>query len=239
MDPAKERELLIDLLSRIQGENRPGRTADLLLQQYGCLQSIVECIPMEEDGLMLSQNARMLLSMIPALSRRREKDRMGEHPSLCTLDAAARFAASLYIGAHYEQIYLLCLDENLCLQRPVLLNEGSMREVSFYPRRIMQEALMCNAQAVILCHNHLSGWCFFSEADQIATREFLRLCTHIQMPLLDHLLVAGNQVGSMRSKAYIAETDWRASGSLSPALSLWRAAPSGGSIRLLPYGDAP
>ncbi len=102
----------------------------------------------------------------------------------------------------------------------------------------MQEALSCGAQAVILCHNHLSGWCFFSEADQNATKEFLKLCTHIQMPLLDHLLAADDQISSMRSKAHIPESDWRAASPLMPPLSRWRT-PSKSSLTLLPPDDTP
>lgn len=233
MSRSEDRELLVSLLSRIQGERQPEETADRLLSHYGSLQSVVECLPCSDDSMPVSQNVRMLLTMIPGLCRRRELERLGEHPALDTLPAAARFVRSLYIGAHYEQIYLLCLDDRLRLIRHVALGEGSVREVPFYPRRIMQEALGCGAQAVILCHNHLSSWCFFSEADQNATKEFLKLCTHIQLPLLDHLLAAGDQISSMRSKAHIPESDWRASGPLVPPLSRWRTA-SQGSLTLLP-----
>ena len=234
----EDRELLVSLLSRIQGERNPEETADRLLSHYGSLRSVVECLPALDDGFPISQNVRMLLTMIPGLCRRRELERRGEHPLLNTLPAAARFVRSLYIGAQYEQIYLLCLDRNLRLIRHVLLGEGSVREVPFYPRRIMQEALTCGAQAVILCHNHLSSWCFFSEADQNATREFLKLCTHIQLPLLDHLLAAGDQISSMRSKAHIPESDWRAASPLTPPLSHWRT-PAKSSITLLPSDGTP
>ncbi len=237
MSRSEDRELLISLLTRVQGERQPEETADRLLNHYGSLQSVVECLPAADDSLPISQNVRMLLTMIPALCRRRELDRLGEHPLLETLPAATEFVRSLYIGAHYEQIYLLCLDGKLRLIKHILLGEGSVREVPFYPRRIMQEALSCGAQAVILCHNHLSDWCFFSEADQTATKEFLKLCTYIQLPLLDHLLAAGDQISSMRSKAHIPESDWRAASALVPPLSRWRT-PSKGSLTLLP-SEAP
>lgn len=225
MDRSEDRERLVALLSRVQGERQPEETADRLLNHYGSLQSLVECLPAQDDSLPLSQNVRTLLTMIPDLCRRRELERIGENPPLNTLAAASRFARSLYIGAHYEQIHLLCLDEKLRLIKHSALGEGGVREVPFYPRRLLQEALGCGAQAVILCHNHLSEWCFFSEADLHATREFLALCTRIHLPLIDHLLVAGDQVSSMRSKAHIAESDWRACGPLMPPLSQWRKPP--------------
>lgn len=237
MGSTDDLDLLTNLLSRVQGEKHPRETAAMLLRRYGSLSSLVECLSTQDLRLPISQNVRVLLSMIPALCRRREMDRLGSHPVLNTLDAASRFAASLYIGVHYERIYLLCLDAGFRLIKPCLLGEGSVREVPFYPRRIMQEALGCNAQAVILCHNHLSDWCFFSEADLTATREFLKLCTYIQLPLLDHLLVADNQISSMRSRAHISESDWCAASPLTPPLGQWRASRAGAGFNLLPSSE--
>ncbi len=231
-------ELLTALLSRMQGEREPEKTARLLMNQYGSLQSVLECLPAQDDSLPVSQNARMLLTMIPELARMREMERVGKNPVLDTLQAAARYAAALYIGAHYERIYLLCLDARFRLIKCCPLGEGSVREVPFYPRKIMQEALNCNAQSVILCHNHLTDWCFFSEADLSATREFLSLCTLIHLPLLDHLLVAGGQVSSMRSKAHIPESDWLASSPLMPPLGRWRAPSAGSRIEILPASES-
>ena len=237
MGSSDDLDLLTNLLSRVQGERNPRETAAMLLQHYGSLSSLVECLPAQGASPQLSRNVRVLLSMIPALCSRREMDRMGSHPVLNTLEAASRFASSLYIGVHYERIYLLCLDAGFRLIKPCLLGEGSVREVPFYPRRIMQEALDCNAQAVILCHNHLSDWCFFSEADLTATREFLKLCSYIHLPLLDHLLVADNQISSMRSRAHISESDWCAAGPLMPPLSQWRASRAGAGFSFLPASE--
>lgn len=227
-------QLLTSLLSRVQGERSPEETARMLMTHFGSLHSIAECLPRHDTSLPLSQNVRMLLSMLPGLCRQLELERMGDRPLLDTLESAARYAEALYIGVHYERIYLLCLDQNFRLIRHCQLGEGSVREVPFYPRRILQEALGCNAQAVILCHNHLSGWCFFSEADLASTKEFLRLCTYIQLPLLDHLLVADRQVSSMRSKTHIPDADWRASSPLMPPLNQWRAGHTAGRIEFLP-----
>jgi len=231
-----DRALLVSLLSRVQGEKRPEETADLLLKQYGSLQGVAECIPAQSDSLPVPQNTRTLLAMLPGLCRMRELDRIGAQPFLGTLSAASRYAQALYIGAQYEQICLICLDEKLRLRRHVLLSEGGVREVPFYPRKILQEALGCGAKAVILCHNHLSGWCFFSDADVESTREFLGLCRLIHLPLLDHLLIAGSQVSSMRSKVYIPESDWRACGPLMPTPGQWRSPRADGQIEILPDG---
>jgi hypothetical protein len=67
----------------------------------------------------------------------------------------------------------------------------------------------------------------------------MKLCTYIQLPLIDHLLAADNQVSSMRSKAHIPESDWRATGPLTPPLSHWRSPASPGGITLLPSDSEP
>ena len=235
MGYSEDLSLLTGLLSRVQGERHPEETAAMLMKHYGSLHSLLECLPMHDDSLHLSANVRMLLTMLPSLCQRRELERLGAKPLLNTLKAASSYVSSLYIGVHYERIYLLCLDESLRLKKHCLISDGGLREVAFYPRRLLQEAFRCDARAVILCHNHLSGWCFFSEADQSATREFLKLCTAIQLPLLDHLLVSDNRVSSMRSKAHIPEEAWRASGVLMPPLNRWRESSPSRSISFLPF----
>ena len=226
--------VLRQLLAHMLGERRPEELASALLEHFGSLSSLVESISMHNDSPPISDNLRMLLSMVPELCQRRELDRIGPNPLMNTLSAACRYAAALYIGAQYEQICLLCLAADFRLKEHRMLIEGGLREVPFYPRRLMQEALRVDAQAIILCHNHPSGWAFFSEADVAATREFLSLCAQIQLPLLDHLLIANKQVSSMRSRAYIPERNWSACSPLMPSVAQWRGASSDGRFEILP-----
>ncbi len=214
--------ILTGLLERLQAEPRPDELARMLISRYGTLASLLESPTLYGTASGLPENHRMLLSMIPGLVRQRTLDRLGPNPLLHSLERAAEFAAALYSGAQYEQVCLLCLDGSLRLKEHYMLSEGGLREVAFYPRRLMQLALSVKADSILLCHNHPSGWCFFSEDDLASTREFLRLCTQIGLSFVDHLLIANEKYSSLRSRTYIPDKLWTATGPYVPSLPHWR-----------------
>ena len=69
-------------------------------------------------------------------------------------------------------------------------NEGTVNQVVIYVREIAKQALLCNATAVIMAHNHPSGETTPSEADiRLTSRVSAGLGT-LDMKLLDHIIIA-------------------------------------------------
>lgn len=233
MPDSTERSVLKALLVRVIGEERASDLAEALLEQYGSLTTLLETLPANKTPL-LSETLTDLLSMVPQLLQRRLLENIGPHPLLDSLTSAAGYASTLYVGAQYEQVCLLCLNRDFRLIECCRFGEGSLREVPFYPRRLLQEAMRLHAHAVILCHNHPTGWGFFSESDVSATRELLTLCTQIALPLFDHLLIANGRCSSMRCRSFIPEKTWTDCSPLMPPVAKWRGARETGSFVMLP-----
>ena len=228
-----DRAVLEALLKSAVGERRAGELAAALLERFGTLTTLLETLPANKTPL-LSDTLSLLLSLPPQLLQRRLLERFGPNPVLNSMSLAFQYASALYVGAQYEQVCLLCLDRDFRLIEACRLSEGSLREVPFYPRRLLQTAAQLNASAVILCHNHPTGWCFFSESDVSATRELLTLCARIQLPLLDHLLIANDRCSSMRCRSFIPENTWTECSPLMPPIAQWRGAQETGSFIILP-----
>ncbi len=218
-DPA--RVLLERLLSCVISPAHAGDLTDSLLNAYGTLPAVLENFASDPRS-KVPDSARPLLAMIPELYEQIALAQMQEHPLLNTLRNAAGYAALQYVNAPYERVLLLCLDEEYRLKECICTNEGGLRDVPFYPRRLLQEIFRSQAHAAVLCHNHPGGWGFFSEADIAATRNLLSLCAQIRFPLIDHLLISGNQVISMRSRAYIPTDSWMRCGPGTIPLAKWR-----------------
>ena len=66
---------------------------------------------------------------------------------------------------------------------------GTIREVSCNPRCIFQLALLSNASAIILAHNHPSGKLEISRSDMNVTKNIKDLATMMGMTLLDHMII--------------------------------------------------
>ena len=83
------------------------------------------------------------------------------------------------------------------------LFRGTIDGASVYPREVVKEALRHNAAALICCHQHPSGVAEPSAADELITRRLRDALQLVQIKLLDHLLVAGDQVVSFAQRGLL------------------------------------
>jgi DNA repair protein RadC len=129
-----------------------------------------------------------------------------EHSGLYDLDKkitsstqAADICRQLY-DMHelsYEKMIILTLDTQLQVVGCFEVARGTIDESVIYPREIATRALLTNAKAVILAHNHPSGKPKPSAADINMTKKVKDVLTMLGMNLLDHIIVAHEKTYSM------------------------------------------
>jgi len=80
---------------------------------------------------------------------------------------------------------------------------GSIACVEVHPREIVRCALQYNAAAVILSHNHPSYMPNPSQADIGITARLKQALELVGMRVIDHLIVAGNDVVSLAERGHM------------------------------------
>ena len=80
---------------------------------------------------------------------------------------------------------------------------GGRDQVTISIRTIAVDALAFGAHGVIIAHNHPSGDATPSERDVGFTRALAAGLRTLEMVLLDHLVIAGDEVTSLRSMGMI------------------------------------
>jgi DNA repair protein RadC len=80
---------------------------------------------------------------------------------------------------------------------------GTLTQTSVYPREIVKAALARNAAAVIFAHNHPSGAAQPSQADELLTRNLKEALALVEVKVLDHFIVAGNQAISFAERGLL------------------------------------
>jgi DNA repair protein RadC len=80
---------------------------------------------------------------------------------------------------------------------------GTVSQTSVYPREVVKEALSVNAAAVILAHNHPSGSVEPSRADEFLTQTLKSALALVDVRVLDHLVVAGDDVCSFAERGLV------------------------------------
>lgn len=92
-----------------------------------------------------------------------------------------------------ETFYLLCLNaQNQRVGRAVLVAKGTVNSVVVHPRDVFRPAVVRNATAVLVAHNHPSGDCKPSKEDRELTGRLQSAGAVLGIPLLDHLIIGRN-----------------------------------------------
>lgn len=89
------------------------------------------------------------------------------------------------------------LDANQRILARRTLFRGTVDRAVVYPREVVREALVLNASAVILIHNHVGGAPQPSAADKRLTQALQSALALVDVQVLDHLVVAAGGVASM------------------------------------------
>jgi DNA repair protein RadC len=115
----------------------------------------------------------------------------------CNSDAADA-ARELLGDLDVEGVVLLMLNNSNRLIGACRIALGINNQCAVYPRNIFTAALLSNAVSIILAHNHPSGADRPSENDWNMTKNVHAAGKLLEIPLLDHLILAGDKIVSLR-----------------------------------------
>lgn len=93
---------------------------------------------------------------------------------------------------NYEEFWIITLKNGNHLHRTLRVSEGGVGATIADPKKIFRLALENNAAAIILCHNHPSGNINPSKSDINVTKKCIEAGKSIEMPVLDHIIVAND-----------------------------------------------
>lgn len=108
-----------------------------------------------------------------------------------------------FAGQQYESFVAIFLDAQHRVIEAEELFRGTLAQTSVYPREVVKAALKHNAAAIILAHNHPSGATEPSQSDRMLTDALKQSLALVDVRVLDHFVVAGNQTLSFAERGLI------------------------------------
>ena len=106
-------------------------------------------------------------------------------------------------GLEHEVFAILFLDTQHRLIEYREMFRGTIDSASVYPREVVKEALLLNAAAVILSHNHPSGHPEPSSADKALTQRLKETLALVDVRTLDHIIVGGTDTTSFAERGLL------------------------------------
>ena len=195
-------ELVAVLLrTGIRGKNAV-ELARELLKRYDGVTRMLEATDLQSiKGLGPAKRAQFAAAV--ELARRSLEERLKESSAL-TSPGAVRDYLRLKLGRREEEVFVciwLDAQHRVIDIDPAFI--GTLTQTSVYPREIVKKALARNAAAVIFAHNHPSGVAQPSQADELLTRTLKDALALVEVKVLDHFVVAGNQALSFAERGLL------------------------------------
>jgi DNA repair protein RadC len=137
------------------------------------------------------------------LARRSLKDSLRVTDALTSPGAVRDYLRLAIAEREHEVFVCLWLDAQHRVVEAQEIFRGTLTQTSVYPREIVKAALKANAAAVIFAHNHPSGAAQPSQADELLTRNLKDALALVDVKVLDHFVVAGNQAISFAERGLL------------------------------------
>lgn len=127
---------------------------------------------------------------------------INRNPVLTSWQAVLDYCA-LAVHGEEERFHVLYLDRKNRLISDERLAIGTVDHVPVYPREVVKRALLLNAMAILLVHNHPAGDPAPSEADITMTKQVQEACAVLGITLHDHIVVGAGREFSLRAEGMI------------------------------------
>ena len=185
----------------------PGKSAvDLARQmigEFGGLSGLLSAGPAlgRIKGMGAAKSAQFIAAL--ELARRSLDENLKQTPALTSPGAVRDYLRLALASRPHEVFVCLWLDAQhkvIAIEEPF---RGTLTQTSVYPREIVKAALAANAAAVIFAHNHPSGVAQPSQSDELLTRSLKEALALVDVKVLDHFIVAGNQAISFAERGLL------------------------------------
>jgi DNA repair protein RadC len=181
--------LAIFLRVGIKGKNAI-MLAQELIESFGSLPALLTASQhafCQHRGLGNAKYAQLQAVLEMAKRHYLAEAKMGER--ITSTSIAVRLLRKQITDETRECICALFLDSKHRVLAAEVLSIGSLREAPIYPRELVRRALVHNAAALILAHNHPSGDPTPSEADISITQHLKSTLQPLDMRVLDHIII--------------------------------------------------
>lgn len=150
----------------------------------------------------ISYHAAVLIKLFPQVGRRYQICRSCKDNIVDSSKKAGEYIRPYYIGERDEVVYAMFLDNKARLINCEAVSRGSLTNASINVRKISERALINNAAAVILVHNHVSGLPLPSDSDISVTERVKKALDGVEVILQDHIIVAEDDFVSLKESGF-------------------------------------
>ncbi len=188
-----------DLLARLLTSSQGMAGASALLQSFPSIGHVIAAEASQLRAFGLTEHDIALFRLVREIACRMARAEVRSRPVLSNWQALIDYLQTAMAYEQIEQFRILFLDRKNNLIADEVQQRGTVNHTPVYPREVMKRALVLNASALIVVHNHPSGDPKPSRDDIETTRELKAAAKALELELHDHVVIGHRTHASFRS----------------------------------------
>ena len=188
-----------DLLTRLLACSQATASAAALLEHFPSIGHAITAEPSQLRAFGLSGRDIAVFRLVGDIACRMAKAEVRERPAFANWQALIGYLQTSMGYAQIEQFRILFLDRKNSLIADEVQQRGTVSHTPVYPREVMKRALILNASALIIAHNHPSGDPRPSRDDIAMTRQLKEAADVFEIQLHDHVVIGHGRHASFRA----------------------------------------
>jgi len=194
-DETTEQDLLAGLLISSQGM----ACASALLRNFPSIGHVITAEPSQLRAFGLTGHDIAVFRLVREIACRMARAEVRSRPVLSNWQVLIAYLQTAMAYEQIEQFRILFLDRKNNLIADEVQQRGTVNHTPVYPREVMKRALILNASALIVVHNHPSGDPKPSRDDIETTRELKAAANALELELHDHIVIGHGKHALFRS----------------------------------------
>jgi len=179
------------------------QVAEQILQKSGSLDNLSRATITELRQIKgVGRDKAIALQSAFTLARRMAQEIRQEAPTLDTPERIADLLREENRQYSVENLQIILLNTRRKLIHLEKISQGTLDTLLVHPREVFKPAIIANAAAVVLAHNHPSGDPTPSEADIKVTRDLIRAGQLLKIEVLDHVILG--RATQERTRDYVS-----------------------------------
>lgn len=175
-----------------------------LLNRFGSVAGVLDA-PVNQltEVKGVSLNTAALIKLIIPIARRYSLEKSSKIENYSNVDEVCKYLVQRYFGYTKEVFSVTSFSGSGRMLGFDILGEGNVSEVNVSTREVVETVLKRQAVCAIIAHNHPNGVALPSEEDIAVTRNIQSALRHINIRLLDHIIIGGDDYVSLaQSRLY-------------------------------------
>lgn len=167
--------------------------------------STIGSIPIQQlsNSANITTHRASIVSAMFELARRHASTCRTKNLRISSPQAVFAYLFPLVRDKTTEQFDVMLLDTKNRLIKHITTSIGTLNANIVHPREVFKEAILCNADSIIVAHNHPSGDPSPSQSDLDVSRKLIETGKVVGIELYDHVIIGNSSYVSLKEQNLI------------------------------------